>query len=86
MVFRFIQNVVRQRSNFLHRVHAGLQIVNKDLAAIFCGTIQIAGAVLDPGDAEGNAIQGSAVRTGLDQPQAGLLRVGKYEFHGVVGM
>ena len=61
MILPHIQNVVEGGGRFLHGIHAGVQLVDVDLAVIIGDAIQIAGAVLDFCDAEMNAAQPGAV-------------------------
>ena len=66
MVLRLVQNIVREGSRLHDGVHAGLQVLHEDLAAVRRGAVDRVAGVLNGGDLKGNAIQGSAVRTGLD--------------------
>ena len=75
MMLKIVQDMIRQRSDLLHGVHAGFQIFHKDFAAVFCCAVQIAAAVSNSGNAEGNAIQRCSVRAGFDEPETGLLCV-----------
>ena len=61
MILPHIQNVVEGGGCLLHGIHAGVQLVDVDLAVIIGDAIQIVGAVLDLGDAEMNATQPGAV-------------------------
>ena len=85
MVLGFIQDVIRQGSDLLDGVHTGFQILHQNLAAVLGGAVQIPAAVLNPGDTEDHAIQRRTVRTGLNEPQAGLLCVRKHKFCRIVG-
>ena len=75
MVLGLVQNVVGQGGSFHHGIHARLQILYKNLTAVFRGAVNIPASVFDFGNAEGNTVQGSAVRTGLDQTETGLFVV-----------
>ena len=72
MVLGLVQNMVGQGGSFHHGVHTRLQILYKDLTAVFRGAVNIPAAVLDFGNAEGNAIQRSSVCACLNQAETGL--------------
>ena len=85
MMFGCIQDVIWHCGDLRYRVHSGFQVLNKNLTAVCCRAVQIPATILDPGNAEGDAIQECAVRAGLDKAQTGLLRVGKHEFGSIIG-
>ena len=86
MVFPHIQNVGGVRGCFSHGIHAGFQIADQDLALLIGGAVEVVGAVLDFGNAEGHIFQPGAVRAGLDDLERGLDSVGEHELRVLVGV
>ena len=85
MVLRGVQNVVRQGSSLCDGINTGLQIRDQNFAILISGAVQITAAILDASNTERDPLHWGTVRTGFDQPQTGLLGVGKYELCGIVG-
>ena len=71
MVLGRVQQVVRYCGHLLQGVNARLQALPDDLACAGGGAVQIPGAVLDLGQAVGDARQRGAVRALLIQIQGG---------------
>ena len=85
MVFRGVQNVIRQGGGFHHRVNSRLQALHQNLTAVCRGAVDGVAGVSNGSNFEGNTVQSRPVRAGFDQPQAGLFCIGEHKFGGVVG-
>ena len=85
MVLGLVQDVIRQRGGFYHRINSRLQVLHENLTAVLGGAVDGVAGVPDGGDFEGNAVQRRPVRAGLYQPQAGLFCVGEHELRRVIG-
>ena len=85
MVLRGVQNVVRQGSSLCDGINTGLQIRDQNFAILIGSAVQITAAVLDSSNTERDPFHRGAVRAGFDQPQTGLLGIGKDKLGGIVG-
>ena len=65
MILLRIQNVIFRGCCFLYTVDTRLQAVNVDFAVLVCDTVEVVGAVLDPGDVEVDTSEVGTVRAGL---------------------
>ena len=86
MVFTQVDDVICGGCRFLHGVHTRLQIADADFALCIGGAVQIVTAVLDFGDAEGDASQSGTVRTELDDLNGGLDGIGEHKLCIFIGV
>ena len=64
---------------FRNFIHTGQEVLQLSAARAVCRPVEVMGAVLHPGDAEGDALQGSAVRALFNEMEAGPDAVGEHE-------
>ena len=86
MVLFRVNNVIVQRVGFFQGIHPRLQPFPQDFAVFVCGAVQVAGAVRDLRQPEGDALQGGAVRADFLEQQLGQLGVGEHELGRLVGL
>ena len=86
MALHRVDDVICGGVQFLDRVHPRLQPGDQDFTVLIGGAVQVVGAILDFGDAEGYPGQPGTVRAQLDEVQRGLDGVGEHKAGRLVGL
>ena len=85
MLFQ-VDDVIIFCGGFHQGIDARFQPFPQNFALAVGDAVQVVTPVLDPGQPEGDALQGCAVRTGFRQEEVGLLGVGEHELDVLVGL
>ena len=85
MVLFSVDNVIVYRGGFEQGIHPRLQPFPQNFPASIGGAVQVAAAVRDLCQPEGDALQGGAVRADFLEQQLGQLGVGEHELGRLVG-